>query len=39
MLILILEVVAAALCFECGSAFWAAQSIACDILVRIIRNT
>jgi hypothetical protein len=39
MLIYILEVIALALRIECGRACWVAQSIACDILVRIIGNT
>jgi hypothetical protein len=38
MLIYIFEVVAAALSFECESACWAAQSIACDILLKVIGN-
>jgi hypothetical protein len=38
MLIYIFEVVAAALNFECESACWAAQSIACDILLWAVGN-
>jgi hypothetical protein len=38
MLIYIFEVVATALSFECGRTCWVAQSIACDILVRVIGN-
>ena len=38
MLIYIFEVVATALRFECERACWVAQSIACDILIRIIGN-
>ena len=38
MLIYIFEVVATALRFECERACWVAQSIACDVLIRIIGN-
>jgi hypothetical protein len=38
MLIYIFEVVAVALHFECESACWATQSLACDILVRVFGN-
>jgi hypothetical protein len=38
MLIYIFEVVATALRFEYESACWAAQSIACEILLRVIGN-
>ena len=38
MLIYIFEVVATALRFECERACWVAQSLACDVLIRIIGN-
>jgi len=39
MLIYIFEIVVVALRFESEKACWAAQWIACDILVRVIGNT
>ncbi len=38
MLIYIFEVVATALRFECERACWVAQSIACDVLIRQLRD-
>jgi len=39
MLIHIFEVVVTALRFECEKACWVAQSIACDVLIKIIGNS
>jgi hypothetical protein len=39
MLIYIFELVAVALRFGCERTCWATQSIACDLLVRILGNS